>query len=384
MTEASSLIAELEQALATGSAERRTRMLARFSELFDAGSGRHSDAELAFFEDVLTRLTAAIERTARARLARHLAPLANAPRGVIRSLAFDDAIEVAGPVLRHSPQLDDADLVANATTKSQEHLRAIAQRPTLSEVVTDVLVDRGDGRTLHSVTQNQGARFSPHGFGRLVERAANDDSLAGILGARDDLPRHHLLKLLVRASDAVRAKLEAANPQARAAIQHLVGDIAADIGDGLRRMSADHTKAKAAIKRRYLTCQLGEADLHTGACGQDFERTAVALALLGPYPIEMVERALIDRAPDMILVLLKAVECSRMTVKSVLKMRVADRGLSPDALEAALAGYDRLRKGTAKRILAFHRRRHASIAKALSRSARAGGKSRCQVQLALP
>ena len=79
----------------------------------------------------------------------------NAPPRVIRSLAFSDAIEVAGPVLTYSLQLSDADLVENATTKSQDHLFAIAQRLKLSEAVTDALVERGDSRV---VTRLPGTR----------------------------------------------------------------------------------------------------------------------------------------------------------------------------------------------------------------------------------
>jgi len=42
-------------------------------------------------------------------------------------------------VLSGSERLNEADLVANAKSKSQRHLAAIAVRKTLSEAVTDVL-----------------------------------------------------------------------------------------------------------------------------------------------------------------------------------------------------------------------------------------------------
>ena len=84
----------------------------------------------------------------------------NSPPKLIRSLAFDDEIAVAGPVLVHSQQLSDADLVENAANKSQKHLLAIAQRLKLSEVVTDVLVERGDRQVVRKVARNNGACFS--------------------------------------------------------------------------------------------------------------------------------------------------------------------------------------------------------------------------------
>jgi uncharacterized protein (DUF2336 family) len=124
-----SLIDELNDAIATGGGDKeRQRILERIADLFAAGSRGYSSDQIALFDDVLQKLSADIELKARARLARRLAHFEGAPPKLIRSLAFDDAIEVAEPVLVHSQQLSDADLVENATTKSQEHLFAIAQR----------------------------------------------------------------------------------------------------------------------------------------------------------------------------------------------------------------------------------------------------------------
>jgi len=79
-------------------------------------------------------------------------------------LAFDDSIEVAGPVLRESGRLDAKTLVANARTKSQPHLLAISKRKSLEDAVTDVLVTRGNREVVNSVANNNGARFSGFGF----------------------------------------------------------------------------------------------------------------------------------------------------------------------------------------------------------------------------
>src|SRR5262245_24582567 len=98
-----------------------------------------------------------------------MAGMHSAPPKLVRSFAFDDAIEVAGPVLVRSQQLNDDDLVENATTKSQDHLFAIAQRLKLSEAVTDVLVDRGNERVVHRVVRNKGAAFFSCGLRQADE-----------------------------------------------------------------------------------------------------------------------------------------------------------------------------------------------------------------------
>ena len=74
--------------------------------------------------------------------AKALCKIDASPRGIVRLLALDDEIAVARPILMHSQQLCDADLVENATSKSQEHLLAIAQRLELSDAVTDTCAAR--------------------------------------------------------------------------------------------------------------------------------------------------------------------------------------------------------------------------------------------------
>src|SRR2546421_9317066 len=148
----------------------------------------------------MVKLGAAIEAMARAKLSQRLAPVSNAPLCFIRMLAFDGDIEVARPVLTTSDRLDEADLGANASNKSQQHLAAIAERKSLSEAVTEVLVARGDRQVVQSVARNTGARFSDAGFRMLVKRSNGDDALAAQVGARHDIPRQHFLRLLQDAS----------------------------------------------------------------------------------------------------------------------------------------------------------------------------------------
>jgi uncharacterized protein (DUF2336 family) len=130
---------ELEGALSAGTDSNRAEMLFRITDLFIAGADRYSANQILLFDKLIARLVAVIETSGRVKLADRLAPLANAPIGSVRMLAFDDNILVARPVLRRSDQLDEVDLVANASSKSQQHLVAISERRILSEAVTDVL-----------------------------------------------------------------------------------------------------------------------------------------------------------------------------------------------------------------------------------------------------
>jgi len=373
------LIDELIATVASGDVRQRLRVLQSVTDLFVAGSRRFSGEQIALFDDVLQQLTADIEVAARARLASRLAVVERAPPQLVRTLAFDDAIEVAGPVLTHSQQLSDADLAENAASKSQAHLLAIAQRLKLSETVTDVLVERGDDRVVRKVARNKGARFSLAGYGKLTVRAQRDRRLTLILGERGDLPRQCFLKLLENASASVRAKLEAANPQAAAAIRATVDDVATAMQREVRETSHEYSAAARNAKRRFRRHPVNEADVHAPAHGQEFEKTAVALAKLGCFPIDLVERALLDEGEDMILVLAKAAGCSWSTVRELLLMYAAKRRLQPDDLSRSFERYKKLGQETSRNIIAFYKKRMAlhardaapdqSSAKPLQRSA---------------
>ena len=109
---------------------------------------------------------------------------------MIRRLARDDEIAVAGPVLAQSVRLTPTDLVDIAETKSQAHLLAISGRDAIEPVVTDVLVHRGDEKVVRTVVANPGASFSDNGFGVLVRRANEDEAVSERLARRADIPPH--------------------------------------------------------------------------------------------------------------------------------------------------------------------------------------------------
>ncbi len=357
MSDIASLIHDLEQAVASGTPARRLESLTKITDLFLAGSGQHTDERIALFDGIFLALVHTIEVNARAQLSRRLACEAKMPPRLLRTLAFDDAIAVAAPVLIRSQQLTDQDLVDNARTKSLDHLCAITQRRALSEPVTDVLVDRGDSRVVQLVVKNAGARFSEGGFRKLVSKAANDEALARYVGSRRDIPRHLFLKLLENASAEARARLIEANPSLIDVVEKTVREVGAAISEEVRETSSEHAKARSRIKRLCRSGQFRETDLHAFAAAHDFERAAVALSTLGEFPIDLVERALNDKAPDLVLVLAKAADCCRVTARALLTMRSADRRLSPMDIDQALLNFDRLQASTARRALEFYRMR---------------------------
>jgi uncharacterized protein (DUF2336 family) len=360
MTATPDLLSEVEDAMASGSVTRRGTILRHVTDLFIVGSAQCTELEIALFDDVLTRLAVEIEVSARALLAVRLAPIGNAPPRIIRALAFDEEIDVAGPVLEQSERLDDASLVENARKKGQEHLLAISRRRSLSEPITDVLVERGDRHVVLSTAENRGAKFSAIGFTGLVRRSEGDDRLAACVGRRPEIPAHLFVELLAKASGSVRAKLEAAHPGARREVGQLVAEVAGRIEVEARAGSPDYAAASALIGTLHRRGQLDDRRIEAIAKVGRFEEIATALALMSELPVEFVDRAMKQERAEMILIIAKAIALSWSTVKAILCARAGSRPISGGEIAQCLASYERLKPATAQEIVCFHRTRDQS------------------------
>jgi uncharacterized protein (DUF2336 family) len=288
-------------------------------------------------------------------LARRLAPVDTAPPLTIRALAFDDLIEVAAPVLSQSERLDDEALLETARTRSQAHLMAISTRKSLSRAVTDVLILRGNDDVLQSTVNNPGAEFTDRGYGRLVARAEGDDNLATCIGLRPQIPRHHYLKLIAKASATVRARLEAAQPR-------LAGDVPAAVREATwraRSASAAVTRetaiAHALVKSLYDDGRLDEQQVAAFADAGKFDETNAAIAALANVPVEVAETMMVESRAEGVLILAKVSGMSWSTVKAIINLRDDLGGTDRTNLETCRQTYERLRTSTAQQVLRFHR-----------------------------
>jgi len=360
MTVQNAIIYELEEALSHGSAERRAKTLRRITDLFVFGSSHFSKDHIAVFDNVFNHLIADIEHSARATLADRLAGVPNAPPQVIRTLAFDDEIDVAGPVLTRSELLDNVTLVENARTKSQQHLLAISRRKILAETITDVLVERGNRDVALSAAQNVGAKFSETGYVRLVRRSEGDDELAQAVGLRPEIPRQQFLKLLTSASSAVRQALEAANPGHAREVRDVVAEVASAIQAKTATASRDYAAAQALVESLQKAGRLSESDVEAFARAGKFEETAVTLAIMCGLSIDVVERAMVQDSEETVLIVAKAIGLSWATTKAVLMLTADKRGMPAHILEQCRMVFTKLKRETALQVVKFQQKRQAA------------------------
>lgn len=304
------LASDVDHAVAGGDIVRRAAMLQRVTDLFMDNASRLSDDQVEAFDIVILRLARAVESVSRITLSEGIADVANAPFGVVRDLAYDSDVCVAGPVLSRSERLAEADVVAIAQVSGQDHLHCVSRRRTLSERVTDVLLTRGDGRVVGTVAGNAGACVSQRGFGTLTDKAQDDAALRAVLERRCDLPPEHRLRIVAIAGERVAEPA----PIAECAIDETT--IVAWLGDG--RI----TEALAAVAR------------------------------IAHVPTEIAVEAHRAAEYDAMLFLLRSIRFGWGTLKLFIQAKPG-KALSPEDLRGAFAAFQALSVNTAQRVVRF-------------------------------
>jgi uncharacterized protein (DUF2336 family) len=354
------LLDELQTALAHGNVARRVDMLRRVTDLFIDHAAEYSAAQIAVFDDVFECLIDHLEAETRVLLAERLGTAHVAPPRVVHSLAFDDHVEVAAPLLSQSNQLDEPALIQNARTKGQGHLLAISTRPRLSGSVTEILVERGNDIVVISTVNNEGAAFSERGYERLIERAGSSDDIATCVARRPAMPRHHLLKLINQASASVRARMAAANPALADEISSALQTATRQARSAPSAMSEDAAISHELVRLLAKDGRLNENEVLKFAANEKFDETNAAIACLARIPVAVVEAIMIEASNEGILILSKVANFSWPTVKAIIDMRhkLANQPLGETVADRET--YERLRPSTAQQVLRFHRMQQAT------------------------
>lgn len=335
------LIATLEDIVEHGSQARRAEMLQRITNLFIDGAATFTEEHIQLFDEIFNRLITKIEAKARFELSAKLARVDSAPREVVRQLAKDDDIAVARPVLQYSERLDEPDLLDVAKSKSQQHLLAISYRRQLAEVITEVLVRRGDREVVRSVAGNSGARLSQIGFSVLVRKAEKDGILAEEVGLRADIPVPLLRELLVQATQVVQRRLFAtATPNTLAKIRQVLAEISGELEIDTSA-PVDGAAGRAGIN---VPCDenLTEATLAKWAIEGRREETIAGLATLCKVPIEDMHRIMANKRADPALVACKALGFGWQTARDVILLQTGGHGMSALTLETKRRNYEKL------------------------------------------
>jgi uncharacterized protein (DUF2336 family) len=353
---AEELSGALMQVLCDRTVGERSRVVRQVADLFLTHSTSCSVDQVDLFDSVIMKMIGQVEQAVRIYLSERLASLDNAPREVIRNLASDDAIAVAGLVLTRSPVLDEEFLIDSARTRSQDHLVAISSREVVGQRITDVLMDRGNDQVVLTLAQNNGAELSEHGYSAMIERARNNWQLAQAVWYRPDIPRPHLVALFEKASEAVRRQFEAESDRASPSIAAAVQLARQQLEEASQQESSAYADAREHIAKLKETGGLSEPHILSFARQGQFEEVVIAVSELGELPAIDAERMILDHSHDRLFVVAKAIGLSWTCVRQILLLNQTAQRAS-EYLEHLRAKYQAMPREVASKGLRFHQLR---------------------------
>jgi uncharacterized protein (DUF2336 family) len=339
------------------SSEKRRVLLRELTDLFFANP-EHRAGEMALFDDVLTQLADEMEAAVRAELADRLAPADDAPIKLIHSLAADQAIEVARPILEGSRALSDEDLLAVARGRGQEHLKAISRRETLSAAVSAAIVERADDETLGVLIGNDRAELSRQAHETVVDRAVANPALHAAVVNRSSLPMDLLNEMYFLVEAQLRQKILERNAEVDPA------ELDAALATGRNRLAAndgalppDYDAAERDVRSLVARKALTPKALASMLRNRESTRFMVALAELAGIDFHTARLILERRELDALAIVCKAADFER-SLFLTFAVLVLDR--DADAMGRAKEYgelYANLPKDAAQRTLRFWKMR---------------------------
>jgi len=143
-------------------------------------------------------------------LSETLKDVANVSPDVVKRLAMDSEIEVAGPVLEYSPVLTDDDLIEIVNSgPAHGGLGAVSRRSGVSELLADAIVATDDTSAIADLLGNDTAQIREQTLDDLIDRADNIDLWHAPLVSRPTLPPGAVTRLARFVADDLLDQLTA-------------------------------------------------------------------------------------------------------------------------------------------------------------------------------
>jgi uncharacterized protein (DUF2336 family) len=202
----------------------RAALLKRLADVVCLPGSRVNVFERAVTADLLVEMLREAELDERIRVSNRLSALAEIPSALTR-LLLRDSFEVAGPLLEVCQTLNDAELLDCARRAGLAHRCAIAQRRSVSEVVSDYLVDRMEPQVIDALLRNQHARLSADAVEQLVAASRDDARIIPLLLKRPELRPSHAYILFWWADQAARRTILQRFAVSREVMQEASSDV---------------------------------------------------------------------------------------------------------------------------------------------------------------
>lgn len=244
-------------------------------------------------------------------IAEALKEVADAPPDVIRRLAWDVEAAVATPVLRFSPVLTEDDLIdIIRAAPSPGAVSAISQRSTVTENLSDAIVDADDMEALAFLLGNPSAQLREETLDRVIDRAVDVDILHMPLAMRPKLRSKAAVKISrFVAEDILKHMLARADlstdtiAAVRAVVHKRLGDAEAVFPDEPGSAKASKPEPQVAVESAYEKAskewadgKLNEQVLLNAISSGTKDYALAIISLMADMPLAVVEKTIATRS----------------------------------------------------------------------------------------
>jgi len=202
------LAQDLVHLAAEKSSDKRLKLLRRITDVYLESDEEIAPAAQYLFDELVEHILERIGADDRAEASAQFSTMIKIPESLAHRLATDEDIKVAAPMVENYRGLSERTLLAVARNGSQEHLRSIISRPVVSPSVSDIVVERGDKKTVRKIAAHHGAQFSRLGMRTMARKSARDIELQALLVDRPDLSLEAVGILLPMVSRKLAARLQ--------------------------------------------------------------------------------------------------------------------------------------------------------------------------------
>jgi uncharacterized protein (DUF2336 family) len=336
------------------SVEGRTALVKALGDLFYDSHTELSADERHLMGDILQRLISDVEAVVRKALAETLSGIPDAPPQIINALA-NDALEIAYPILLESSVLQDMELVEIIRHRTHEHQLAIAMRETVSETVSDALVDTDNNDVIRTLVENRGAQISGETLEKIVDRSETQLDLQDPLLRRTELSPLLAKRMYWWVSAALRKSIverfDIDSVELDKSIERAVKDLMGEpIAKAQNADNVDHM-IQSLINAGKVTPPLMIQTLRQGEIAL-FEEMLSGLSNLNA---KLVRRFVFEPGGEALAILCRALEIMKPDFASIFLLsrsaRPGDKVVDPSELARVLDLYDRMKMETAKKVV---------------------------------
>ncbi len=200
---------DVNRLLQDNSAENKIEVLGKITDLYNEDEADVSldPKEVMAIEGIFRVLMKTAEARVRIAFSDSVKKSATLPKDIAISLA-KDIDEVALPILQSSQVLNDNDLKEIIrSTSNLKHIKAIAQRETVSEEISKELVEK-DAQVIETLLGNFGAQINAETYEKILDKGEGSEVIINAMVEKGAIPVTVMEKLLNYVKGTIRQELD--------------------------------------------------------------------------------------------------------------------------------------------------------------------------------